>query len=127
MAAGPFERNGIRPTSMNVSSVTRIEATRAVIAYLAGEGLLDEVAWGARFERDRDAWAKALHDVLQEATKKASKEAVEELAGWEALALLLRCRRCGAEEEEPCRDMRLNVIKHNKHPHQERMDDMEAS
>lgn len=127
MAAGPFERNGIKPSSMNINAVTRIEVTQAVIAYLVANGLLDQVSWAAMFEKDRDQWVTALNDVLQEATRTASKEAVAELAEWEALALLLRCRRCGADEEEACRDMRLRVIKHIKHPHQERMDDMEAS
>lgn len=127
MAAGPFERNGIRPTAMNINAATRIEAAQAVIAYLVENGLLDQVSWAAMFEKSREQWVTALTDVLQEATRTASKEAVAELAEWEALALLIRCRRCGADEEEACRDLRLKVIKHIKHPHQERMDDMEAS
>lgn len=127
MGAGPFARNGIRPTVLNISAATRTEAVKAVIAYLAENGCLDGIDWEHLAEAARETWARGITEVFQEATRETSKEAVAELAEWEALALLIRCRKCGADEEEPCRDLRPNVIRHNKHPHQERMDDMEAS
>lgn len=128
MAAGPFERNGVRPRMLDLARTARYEACQAVITYLGQEGCLDEVAMTAGMSAaGRDTWVKAITEVFSQAQKEVTKEALAELAEWEELALLLRCRKCGADEEEPCRDLRLNVIRHNKHPHQERMDDMEAS
>lgn len=127
MTAGPFERNGVKPRMLDVSRVARREAVVAMIGHLVDQGLLDGVAirWALTADGDREKWVRAVTEVFAKAEREASKEALAELAGWEELALLLRCRRCGADEEEQCRDLRLNVIKHIKHPHQERMDDME--
>lgn len=126
MAAGPFERNGVRPRMLDLGRVTRLEAARKMVAYLEAEGILDGTSWEALGVPDRETWVKAITEVYTEAAKEISKQAREELAAYEELALLLRCRRCGADEGEPCRDQRVSYIKPIKHPHQERMDDMEA-
>jgi hypothetical protein len=127
MRAGPFERNGVKPASLNVAGVARTEGTRKVVEYLAGKGYLySGFDWDAIAEAARKEWVKAVTEVFTAANREAAKAAIAELAEWEELALLIRCRRCGADEEEACRDLRPNTIRHNKHPHQERMDDMEA-
>lgn len=126
MTAGPFERNGVKPRMLDLGRVTRLEATRKMVAYLEAEGILDSMSWEALGVPDRETWVKAVTEVYTEASREISKQGWEELAVYEELALLLRCRRCGANEEEPCRDRRVSYIKPIKHPHQERMDDMEA-
>jgi hypothetical protein len=103
-----------------------MEAARKMVAYLEAEGVLDSMTWEALGVPDRETWVKAVTEVYTDAARAISKEGREELAFYEEMALLLRCRRCGAEEEEPCRDQRVRYIKPVKHPHEERMDDMEA-
>lgn len=126
--AGPFERNGIRPSSRDVARVAKTDATREVVAYLEREGLLDGVkTWEALGVPDRETWVNAITDVFFKANREAAKAALTEVAEWEELALLLYCRRCGAGEEEQCRDLRRKRIIHIRHPHAERMDDMEAA
>jgi len=126
--AGPFERNGVKPSSRNVGRVARTEGTREVVAYLSENGCLgDGLLWEALSDAIRENWVKSITEVFVTANREAAKTALAELAEWEALALLLECRRCGAEEEEPCRDLRRNVITHIRHPHIERMEDMEAA
>jgi hypothetical protein len=126
--AGPFERNGVKPRSLDVSRVARTEGAREVVAYLAarnaGHVLLD---WDRLTRAQHEDWIKAVTEVFAKANREAAKAAVAELAEWEELALLVSCRRCGADEEEPCRDLRRNFITHIKHPHAERMQDMEES
>ena len=126
--AGPFERNGVKPSSRDVGRVARTEGTREVVAYLSENGCLgDGLLWEALSDAIRENWVKSITEVFVTANREAAKTALAELAEWEALALLLECRRCGAEEEEPCRDLRRNVITHIRHPHIERMEDMEAA
>jgi hypothetical protein len=126
--AGPFERNGVRPRSLDVSRVARTEGTREVVAYLSANGCLGGgLNWDYMTEAVRENWVKSITEVFTTANREAAKTALAELAEWEELALLLPCRRCGADEEEPCRDLRPNTIRHNRHPHAERMEDMEAS
>jgi hypothetical protein len=126
VTAGPFERNGVRPRMLDLGRVTRMEAASRMVAYLEREGVLDGMSWEALGVPDRETWVKAITEVYAEAAREISREAREELALYEEMALLLVCRRCGADEEEPCRDQRVSYIKPIKHPHQERMDDMEA-
>lgn len=126
--AGPFERNGIRPRCLDVHHVARTEGAREVVAYLEREGVLDGLkSWEALGVPDRETWVKAITDVFFAANREAAKAALAELAEWEELALLLYCRRCGAGEEEQRRDLRRKQIIHIRHPHAERMDDMEAA
>lgn len=127
MAAGLFERSGMKPTILNVGRVTRMEATRTMVAYLVREGYLDGLLWDLMSEEGRETWIKAVTEVYAEAARKVSKEAYAELAVYEEMALLLSCRRCGSAEEEPCRDQRVSFIRYIKHPHKERMDDMDAA
>lgn len=124
---GPFARNGMQPTLLGLGRVTRLEAARQVVAWLAEQGLLAGIDWDALAESARESWVKAITEVYGEAAKQVSKEGRQELAEYEELALLLDCRRCGAGEMEPCRDQRVNYIKAIKHPHAERIADMEAS
>jgi len=126
--AGPFERNGVKPSSRDVGRVARTEGAREVVAYLSENGCLgDGLLWETLSDAVRENWVKSITEVFDAANRRAAKTAVAELAEWEELALLLECRRCGADEEEPCRDLRRNVIVHVKHPHAERMEDMEAA
>jgi hypothetical protein len=125
--AGPFEKNGIRPRSPDVSRVARTEGARQVVAYLEREGVLDGMSWESLGVPDRETWVRAITEVFTTANREAAKAALAELAEWEELAMILPCRRCGADEEEPCRDLRTNVITHIKHPHADRMEDMEAA
>lgn len=125
MAAGPFERNGMTPRLIAMGKVIRLEATRKTVAYLEAEGILDGTTWEALGVPDRETWVRAVTEVYAGAEREASKEAREELAACEELALLVRCRRCGSGEEKPCRDLRCKVVSYIRHPHQERMDDME--
>jgi hypothetical protein len=128
LAGGPFERNGVKPRSLDVSRVARTEGTREVVAYLSKKGYLySGLDWDAIAEEARENWIKAITEIFVTANREAAKAALAELAEWEELALLLECRRCGADEEEPCRDLRRNVITHTRHPHAERMEDMEAA
>jgi hypothetical protein len=123
----PFHRNGMKPRILDVSRVARTEGTRQVVAYLEAEGVLDGMrSWEALGVPDRETWVKAITEVFTMANREAAKAALAELAEYEELALLLACRRCGADEEEPCRDQRTRDIRHISHPHAERMDDMEA-
>lgn len=111
---------------LDLGRVTRLEAARKMVAYLEAEGVLDGMSWESLGVPDRETWVKGITEVYVEASREISKQAREELAAYEELALLIRCRRCGAHEEEPCRDQRVSFIRHNRHPHAERMDDMEA-
>lgn len=128
LAGGPFERNRVKPRSLDVSRVARTEGAREVVTYLSQNGCLgDGLDWEVLSDEDRESWVKAITDVFFKANREAAKAALAELAEWEELALLLECRRCGAGEEEACRDLRRNVITHTRHPHAERMEDMEAA
>lgn len=127
MTAGPFERNKVQPRVLNLGRVTQVEATRTMIAFLAEKGCLDGIAWETLGDEARETWVTAITEVYSEAARATSKDARQELAAYENLALLLHCRKCGAAEEEPCRDQRVSYIRPVRHPHQERMDDMEAS
>jgi hypothetical protein len=125
--AGPFERNGVKPRILDVSRVARTEGTREVVAYLSQNGCLgDGLDWDSMTDAVRENWVKSITEVFTGRSREAAKAALAELAEEEELALLLECRRCGADEEEPCRDLRRNVITHTRHPHAERMSDMEA-
>lgn len=125
---GPFRANGMRPSGLAIGKVTRVEATRRVLDYLSRQA---EVGHGLNWDDfapgEREAWVNALSKVYSDASREAAKAAVTELAEYEELALLLHCRKCGAGEEEACRDLRRKFITHVKHPHQERLDDMEAA
>lgn len=110
-----------------MARVARIEGTREVIAYLSEKGCLGNgLNWDALDDAARETWVGAITERFSEVNRTAARSAIKELAEWEELAMLLPCRRCGADEEEPCRDLRRNFITHIKHPHAERMEDMEA-
>lgn len=123
-AMSPFEREGMTPSYAAVGKVVYIQAARAVVAYLADQGALGDMDWESMPVLMREAWIEALGKRHSEAHRAATKEAMAELTAYEALALMLWCRACGAEEDEPCRDKRRNHLVHIKHPHQERLDDL---
>jgi hypothetical protein len=126
-APGPFERHGLVPDMRSIGKIIRAEATREVVAYLEREGVLDGVnSWEALGVPDRETWIRAITDVFQKASRTASTAAIAELRAREALALELHCRKCGAQEGKACWDMRTKQRVHIAHPHQERMDDIEA-
>ena len=118
----------MKPRMLDIGRVTRTEATRRVLTYLRDEAAVGRgLDWERFSDAEREAWVKALSEVFTDASREVSKAALAELAEYEELALLLDCRRCGADEEEACRDLRRKVIVHIKHPHTERMEDMEAA
>jgi hypothetical protein len=126
-APGIFERHGTALSARAVSRVSRREATRAVMEYLAQNGLLAEgIGWEGLGEKDRDMWITALTDVYRDADRAAGKAAMAELRAREALAVREECPKCGAREGTPCWDMRTREKTHIGHPHQERMDEAEA-
>lgn len=126
-AMGPFERNGISPSYIGASAVVRIEAARVIVAYLAENGCLgDGLDWDNLPPMVRETWVDTLSTKYGEAHRAASKEAMTELAAVEERAMRRSCRKCYAEENEKCRDLRTNALTHNKHVHQERIDDLMA-
>lgn len=126
MMPGPFERNGTRPRRGLMAHVTALEAAGRTVAYLEGEGLLDGTSWEALGVPGRETWARAFGEVYVKALRDVSKDAVRELAAYEDLTLAVPCRACGAGEGEACRDRRVLYVRHNRHPHEERMAEMEA-
>ena len=126
-AMGPFELEGITPSYLGVGKVVRIRAVWEIVAYLADNGCLgDGLDWDNLPPMAREAWVDALSKRYGEAHREASKAAMEELGVMEELALEHPCRKCYAEEGEKCRDLRRNILTHNKHVHQERLDDLMA-
>jgi hypothetical protein len=122
---GLFARHGIVPDIRSVSKVSRTEATRAVLEYLAQNVLPEHFNWEHLSEKSREAWVTATSDVYQKAVREAATAAMAEVRAREALALELHCRKCAAAEGTACWDMRTRLRKHISHPHQERMDDIE--
>lgn len=124
---GPFERHGIVPDMRAVGRVARADATRATLEFLAGNGC---ILAGSRWEDlpadEQGLWIEAFSDVYGKAHFTATKAAAAELKAREALGLELHCRKCGAQEGKACWDMRTKQPVHIAHPHQERMDDIEA-
>jgi hypothetical protein len=125
--AGPFERHGVVPDMRAVGRVTRADATRETLGFLAQNGC---ILAGSRWEDlpadEQELWIEAFSDFYVRAQRTASKAAMAELKAREALALALHCRKCNAQEGKACWDMRTKQRVHIAHPHQERMDDIEA-